>query len=101
MRYGKRSAADVTSYFCRRGRAHFASDFRFWKSNYVVMSVKLSLCGAASDSYLVLIWLAGFTDEVLVLGNLLWLQAQTEEMVPEFAAVALNPINLKYRIQDN
>ena len=47
------------------------------------------------ESYLVLIWLAGFTDEVLVLGDLLRLQAQTKEMVPELAAVALNPMNLK------
>ena len=61
--------------------AHFASDFRFWKSNYIIMSVKLSL-SLCRKSYLVLIWLAGFADEVLVLGNLLWLQAQTEEMVP-------------------
>ena len=48
-----------------------------------------------SESYLVLIWLAGFADEVLVLGDLLRLQAQTKEMVPELAAVALNPMNLK------
>jgi hypothetical protein len=44
-------------------------------------------------------WLATSANEILVLGDVFWFEADAEQVEPEFATVALNPMNLKNKIK--
>ena len=54
-----------------------------------------------SNSFKLLGGLAALADEVLVLGNVLRPESDAEQVEPELAAVALNPVDLRRKKEDN